>query len=103
MGGDTIPCKTLLNAALSGMANSAVFSDHDRCRLFSGLSSSGTVAFTFIGSPPASSTYVLTYVLVRTVLELLPKRLYEQQSCGEVKFDLIYSREKLGGGSFYLF
>ena len=100
---DSIPCKTLLNAALSGMANSAVFSNQHRCRNFGGFSSSGTVAFTFIEGPPGTSRYVLTYVLVRTVLELLPERLYEKQSCGEVEFDLIYGGEKLGGGSFFLF
>ena len=103
MVGDSIPCKTLLNAALNGMANSAVFGNQVRCRNFGGFSFSGTVAFTFIGSSPEPSRYVLTYVLVRTVLELLPKTLYEKQSCGEVEFDLIYSGQKLGGGSFMLF
>ena len=103
MVGDSIPCKTLLNAALSGMANSAVFSNHDPCRNFGGFSSSGTVTYQFFGKPRGTSTYALTYVMVRTVLELLPKELYEKQKCGEVEFDLIYSGEKVGGGSFSLF
>ena len=79
------------------------FSNQDQCRNFGGFSSSGTVAYTFIGGGTGSSKYVLTYILVRTVLDLLPKKLYEKQSCGEVEFDLIYSGEKLGGGSFSLF
>ena len=103
MVGDSIPCKTLLNAALSGMANSAVVSNYDRCRNFGGFSSSGTVAFTFIGGSPGISGYVLTYLMVRTALDLLPSRLYEKRRCGEVEFDLIHSGEKLGGGSFSLF
>ena len=102
MVGDSIPCKTLLNAALSGMANSAVFGNHDPCRNFGGFSSSGTVSFTFIGRPRGLSTSVMSYVMVRTVLELLPKKLYEIKQCGEVEFELIYSGEKVGGGSFNL-
>ena len=100
--GESIPCKTLLNAALNGMANSAVFGNQDPCRNFGGFSSSGTVAYTFFAKPPGPLGYTLTYVLVRTVLELLPTRLYEKRSCGEVEFDLIYSGEKLGAGSFHL-
>lgn len=101
--GASISCKTLLNAALSGVANSAVFSNHDPCRNFGGFDLSGTVAFSFFGSPPGPSRYVLTYVMVRTALELLPKKLYEKQSCGESQFDLVYSGEKVGFGSFFLF
>ena len=103
MVGDSIPCKTLLNAALSGMANSAVFGNHDPCRNFGGFSSSGTVSFTFFAKPTGPpSSYVLSYVMVRTVLELLPKRLYENRKCGEVEFDLIYGGQKAGAGSFNL-
>ena len=101
MMGDSIPCKTLLNAALNGMANSAVFGDQELCRNFGGFDSSGKVAYTFFAKPPGTLGNRLTYVLVRTVLELLPTRLYEKRSCGEVEFDLIYSGEKLGAGSFH--
>ena len=99
----SISCPTLLNAALNGMANSAVFGDLDQCREFGGFSSSGEVAYQFIGGPPGISGSALSYVLVRTVLELLPARLYEMKRCGEVEFDLIYEGDKLGGGSFFLF
>ena len=103
MTGDSIPCQTLLNAALNGMANSAVFANHDRCGDFGGFSRSGTVAYTIRGSQPGVSGSVLSYIMVRTVLDLLPKRLYQTRNCREVGFDLIHSGEKLGVGSFFLF
>ena len=99
----SIPCKTLLNAALNGMANSAPFSNNDPCRDHGGFDSTGTVAYTFTARSPGTSSNRMSWVMVRTVLELLPKRLYEQRICGAVEFDLIYSGEKLGFGSFYLF
>ena len=99
---DSIPCPALLNAALNGMANSAVFDDGVRCRNFGGFSFLGEVTYTIFAVPPMSARRYLTYILVRKVMELLPTRLYQEHSCGEVDFNLTYEGEKLASGSFEL-
>lgn len=99
---DPIPCQALLNAALSGLANSAVMSNDDRCTNFAGLSSSGEVTYMIGSNPPGTATFILTYSLVKRTLKLLPARMYRDGTCGEVKFDFIYRGEELGGGSIFL-
>ena len=97
----SIPCQALFSAALDGMASSAVAGDHTRCRSLAGASSSGEVTFLIVGNDPRTSSLVLAYIQVRTVLKLLPTRLYETGRCGVVKFNLTYGGEKIGGGSFF--
>ena len=97
---DSIPCQDLLNAALAGMASSAVAADDEECIDFASLDLSGRVAFRLSGRPIKTPRYKLSYVLVRTVLNLLPKTLYEKQTCGEVTFTCRYSGEIVGQGSF---
>ena len=99
---DSIPCQDLLNAAVNGMATSAVLSDEKECIDFASLDSSGRVVYRFAGRPTETTQYKLSYVLVRTVLELLPKRLYVKQTCGEVQFSCNYGGEIVGGGSLIL-
>lgn len=99
---DPIPCQDLLNVALNALANSAAADGGDPCNDFGSFSSAGDVTCMISRNPPMTSTFVLTYSLVRTVLRLLPAKLYSEDICGEVKFDLIYRGEVLGGGTFYL-
>ena len=99
---DPIPCQALLNSALNGMAASAVFADDHLCTDFAGLDLSGRVVCRLSGRLPEMTHNKLSYVMVRTVLELLPKRLYEKQTCGEVEITCNYSSETVGYGSFML-
>ena len=99
---DSIPCQDLLNSALNGMASSAVFADDHMCTDFAGLDLSGRVVFRISGRHPETTRYRLDYEMARTVLELLPKRLYENQKCGEVTFTCKYGGMIVGGGSIML-
>lgn len=99
---DPISCQALLNAALNALANTAAIENEYPCTNFMGLSSSGEVTYSINRNPPGTARLRLTYGLVKTALKLLPARLYIQNSCGEVKFDLIYAGEELGGGTFFL-
>ena len=97
-----ISCRALLNAALNGMAQSGEADDDDRCINFAGFGFSSKVTYLINSTPPGTSMYLLTYVLVRTAFKLLPAKLYEEKTCREVRFDLTYSGESLGVGSFVL-
>ena len=99
---EPIPCLALFDAALNGMAHSADMDDHDRCVNFAGFSSSAKVTYMINSGPPETARWVLGYVLVRTTLKLLPARLYEEGTCKEVDFVLIYGGEQLGGGFMHL-
>ena len=99
---DAISCQAILNAALNAMANTAPVEDDYPCTNFMGLSSTGEVTYSINKSPPGTTRLLLTYGLVKRALKLLPARLYIEDSCGEVKFDLSYGREELGGGTFFL-
>lgn len=99
---DPIPCQTLLNAAMNGMAKSAQLKNDARCIDFAGYSSAGEVTYMISRNPPGTTRFVLTYSLVRTTLKLLPERLYSAGTCGEVKFDFVYQGDELGGGTFFL-
>lgn len=99
---DPIPCQTLLNAAMNGMAKSAQVKNEDRCIDFAGYSSAGEVTYMISRNPPGTTRFILTYSLVRTTLKLLPERLYSTGACGEVKFDFVYQGDELGGGTFFL-
>lgn len=99
---DPISCRALFNAALNAMANTAPIENDYPCTNFNGLSSSGKVTYSIGRSPPGTSRLLLTYGLVKTALKLLPAVLYLGESCGEVRFDLTYAGEDLGGGSFFL-
>ena len=99
---DPIPCQALLNSALNGMASSAVSADDQICTDFAGLDLSGRVVFRLSGRLPETTQYRLNYNMVRTVFELLPKRLYEKQTCGEVTFTCKYGGGVVGGGSIML-
>ena len=99
---DPIPCQALLNAALNALANTApVRSDHIFTD-FGSTSSAGDVTCMISRNPPGTTRLLLTYNHVRTALALLPAKLYSDDICGEVKFDLIYGGEELGGGTFFL-
>lgn len=98
---DPISCQALFNAALNAMANTAPIENDYPCTNFNGLGSSGEVTYS-IGKSPPGSTRLLTYGLVKTALKLVPARLYVENSCGEVKFDIVYAGEDLGGGYFFL-
>lgn len=102
MLGNSIPCRTLLNAALNAMAQSAPVEDDYRCTNFAGVSPGGEVTYMMSGNPPGTTRFVFTYALVRTALKLLPTRFYDQEHCGEVTFDVFYRGEEFGGGSFFL-
>ena len=99
---DSIPCQDLLNSALNGMASSAVFADDQPCTDFAGLDLSGRVVLRISGRFPETTRYKLDYEMVRTVLELLPKKLYEKQTCGEVTFTCKYRGGIVGDGSIML-
>lgn len=99
---DAISCQALLNAALNAMANTAPIDNEYTCTNFNGLGSTGEVTYSINRNPPGTTRFLLTYGLVKKALKLLPGRLYIGDSCGEVKFDLVYGGEELGGGSFYL-
>ena len=99
---DSIPCQDLLNSALNGMASSAVLADDQMCTDFAGIDLSGRVVFRLSGRLPETTQYRLDYEMVRTVLELLPKKLYEKQTCGEVTFTCKYGGVIVGGGSIML-
>ena len=99
---DVIPCQALLNSALNGMASSAVLAGDRMCTDFAGLDLSGRVVFRLSGRLPETTQYRLNYEMVRTVLELLPKRLYEKQTCGEVTFTCKNGGVIVGGGSIML-
>ena len=99
---DSIPCQDLLNSALNGMASSAVFADDHMCTDFAGLDLSGRVVFRISGRHPETTQYRLDYEMVRTILEVLPKKLYEKQTCGEVTFTCKYRGGIVGDGSIML-
>ena len=99
---DPIPCQALLNSALNGMGASAVLADDQLCTDFAGLDLSGRVVCRLSGRLTETTHNKLSYVMVRTVLELLSKRLYEKQTCGEVTFTCNYSGVTVGYGSFIL-
>ncbi len=96
--GDPIPCQVLLNAALNGIATSAIMDSERRCINFAGFSSMEEVTFAINGLPLGPSRRVLTYIMVRTALKLLPARLYGEGTCGEVNFSFDYGGESLGAG-----
>ena len=99
---DDISCQALLNAALNAMANTAPIENQYPCTNFNGRSSTGEVTYSIGRNPPGTTRLLLTYDLVKRALKLLPATLYVGNSCGEVKFDLFYGGEELGGGSFFL-
>lgn len=99
---DAISCQAILNAALNAMANTAPIGNEYPCTNFNGLSSTGEVTYSIGRNSPGTTRLLLTYGLVKRALKLLPARLYIGESCGEVKFDLVYGGEELGGGSFFL-
>ena len=102
MVGESIPCQDLFNAALNAMAWSAVLGNDEECTNFAGVSPSGELTYQINSSPRGTKRLLLTYILVRTALKLLPARLYENGICGEVNFHFIYGGEKLGGGSILI-
>lgn len=99
---EAIPCQELLNAAVNAIAKSAKQDNDDPCTDFAGFSSSSKVMYMVKRNTSGTSRLVLNYHLVRTVFRLLPAKLYEEETCGGVGFDLIYDHEELGGGSFVL-
>ena len=102
MVGKSISCQALFNTALNAMAWSAVLDNDEECTNFAGVSPSGEVTYQINSSPRGTKRLLLTFILVRTALKLLPERLYEAGICGEVNFHFIYEGEKLGGGSILI-
>lgn len=99
---DSIPCQSLLNAAVNGLAISAPAKNDVVCTEFAGVSSGGEVTYMIHRNSPGTTRFLLTYNLVRRSLKLLPARMYKDELCGEVKFDFIYGDEELGGGTMFL-
>ena len=97
-----IPCQDMLNAALDRLTASVVRHNHDQCQNFAGFSSSGSVTHAIRSAPHGTTLVFLTYVWVRTALKLVPVRLYECGSCGEVELRLRYINERIGRGSIRL-
>ena len=95
-----IPCQSLLNTALNAMANAALWHNTDRCREFGGFNSLKDVTWQILTPRPGSTRVPLNYLLVRTLLNLLPARLYERDSCGEVDYQFHYQDETIGWGDF---
>ena len=95
-----IPCQSLLNAALNAMTNAALWHNNDPCREFGGFSSLRDVTWQILTPTPGTTRAKLNYLLVRTLLNLLPARLYERNLCREVDYQFHYAGEKIGWGDF---
>lgn len=95
-------CQELFSATLDGLVKSAQAEKTDTCNNFAGLSASTRVIYTIVGDRPTASGYLLDYDFVRRAIKLLAVRMYNESTCGEVEFDIIYGSDMLGGGSIHL-
>ncbi|KAL8676957.1 MAG: hypothetical protein Q9186_006566 [Xanthomendoza sp. 1 TL-2023] len=99
--GEAIACKTLFGASLDALASSAPYDGTHTTNSFLGTDWSNQVMyqlFSLVGEK--ESRFPLTFAIIRRVMMLLPMRVFEEQSCGEVNFRIVYRGEKKGVGSF---
>ena len=99
--GEAIPCQTLFSAALNGLAKSAAYYNDEPCEDYAGVSTKEELTYV-VNSRRGMASYLLTFHFIKIMFKLLPAHLYDEGTCGEVKFSFVFRGERLGGGSIVL-
>ncbi|KAL8725705.1 MAG: hypothetical protein Q9166_007190 [cf. Caloplaca sp. 2 TL-2023] len=100
--GDSVPCKEIFGAALNALVKLAPYERDETIGMFTGENWSHKMVYQTFSKTRASGSLMLSHDLIMRVMRLLPKRLFEENSCGEVRFAMIYTGEKKGAGSFWV-
>ncbi|KAL8827152.1 MAG: hypothetical protein Q9170_007130 [Blastenia crenularia] len=102
VNGEPMSCVDLLSTTLYAVATAAQGGSDEYCQDLAGFNEKRSVVFQILGIRPTVSMQLLGYGLARRGLNLLARKLYHENACGEVKFSFYYHGDVLGGGSIRL-
>lgn len=101
--GMRLNCRNLFSVALDALAALAHDDvDGSTIDMFTGLNWSQNVVYQTSSDESPYGKWLLTPDVMKRVMRLLPQRLYEERSCGEVKFEMVVKGLRQGAGRFWV-
>ncbi|KAI4231683.1 MAG: hypothetical protein L6R40_007657 [Gallowayella cf. fulva] len=100
--GEAMECQTLFGAALDALATSAQHDGNALTDTFMGTDWSNRVVYQAFSLTSAHGDLLLTYELIRRVMVLVPRRIFDEESCGETSFRIVHHGVRMGTGRFWL-